>query len=207
MTKPDYRRAIAEYIREQARPPDKFSHQPRLYALAKLLAGDKSFDDDVLYAAAWMHDLGVFIGHRPEEPTALARWDHLAYVLKGAPDILRGCGFPADKIPAVLEAIRTHMPSGQPVAFEGVMLRDADILEQLGTAGILRTVSKVGRDTRFIRFSDALAALQRNLELLPDQLHLPSARLLAQPRLALLRDFLQGAQAEKAGVDFEAAPD
>jgi uncharacterized protein len=207
MTKPDYRRAIAEYIREQARPPDKFSHQPRLYALAKQLAADKAFDDDVLYAAAWMHDLGVFIGHRPEEPAALARWDHLAYVLKNAPDILRGCGFPAAKIPAALEAIRTHMPARQPVAFEGVMLRDADILEQLGAAGILRTVSKVGRDTRFIRFSDALAALQRNLESLPEQLKLPSARLLAQPRLALLRDFLQAAQAEKAGLDFEAAPD
>ena len=68
MTKPDYRRAIAQYIREQAKPPDKFSHQPRLYALAKQLAEDKSFDDEVLYAAAWMHDLGVFIGHRPEEP-------------------------------------------------------------------------------------------------------------------------------------------
>jgi uncharacterized protein len=205
MTKPDYRRAIAEYIREQAKPPDKFSHQPRLYALAKQLAGDKSCDDDVLYAAAWMHDLGVFIGHRPEEPAALARWDHLAYALENTPGFLRGCGFPAPKIPAVLEAIRTHMPAGQPASFEGVLLRDADILEQLGAAGILRLVSKVGRDTRFVRFSDALAALQRNLKSLPAQLQLPSARLLAQPRLAVLRDFLEAARAEKAGAEFEAA--
>jgi uncharacterized protein len=206
MTKPDYRRAIAQYIREQAKPPDKFSHQPRLYDLATQLAGGKAFDDAVLYAAAWMHDLGVFIGHRPEQPAALARWDHLAYALKNTPGFLRECGFPVGKIPAVLEAIRTHMPAGQPVSFEAVLLRDADILEQLGAVGILRTVSKVGRDTRFVRFSDALAALQRNIESLPGQLKLPSARLLAQPRLALLRDFLQAARAERAGVEFEAAP-
>ena len=43
-----------------------------------------------------------------------------------------------------------------------------------------------------------MAALQRNLELLPEQLKLPAARMLAQPRLAVLRDFLQGAQAEQA---------
>jgi len=64
---------MVEYIRAQAKPPDKFSHQPRLYQLAKRLAEGRAFDDDVLYAAAWMHDLGVFIGHRPEDPTALPR--------------------------------------------------------------------------------------------------------------------------------------
>src|SRR5438128_2537096 len=62
MSEADYRSAIAEYIRVQAKPPDKFSHQPRLYTLACALAEGKPFDDDVLYAAAWLHDLGVFIG-------------------------------------------------------------------------------------------------------------------------------------------------
>ena len=49
--------------RAQANPPDKFSHQPRLHQLARQLAESQPFDDDVLYAAAWLHDLGVFIGH------------------------------------------------------------------------------------------------------------------------------------------------
>jgi len=72
MSESNYRQAIAGYIRANAKPPDKFSHQPRLYHLAKRLAEAQPFDDDVLYAAARMHDLGVFIGHRPEEPAALA---------------------------------------------------------------------------------------------------------------------------------------
>src|SRR2546421_2183651 len=196
MNQPDFRAAITEYIRIQAKPPDKFSHQPRLYALARTLAEGQSFDDDILYAAAWLHDLGVFIGHRPVELEALAAWDNVAYAMKEAPRLLREFGFPEAKIPPVVEVIRTHQPSAKPAAFEGVLLRDAEILEQLGAVGILRTVSKVGRDTRFVRFADALRVLQRNFDQLPGQLQLESARRLAASRVQLMSDFLAGADSE-----------
>ena len=201
MTEPRYREAIANYIRAQARPPDKFSHQPRLYRLAKRLAQNQACDDDVLHAAAWLHDLGVFSGHRPEDPAALAVWDNVAYAVKEAPVLLRQFGFPEEKIPGVIEAIRTHLPSGQPTTFEGTLLRDADILEQLGAIGILRTVSKVGRDTRFVRLADPLGTLRRNVAQLPAKLQLDSARRLAQPRIQLLRAFLEAAQAEADGIE------
>jgi uncharacterized protein len=193
-----YRDAIADYIRTQANPPDKFSHQPRLYELAKQLAQGQPFDDDVLYAAAWMHDIGVFIGHRPEDPTELANWDNVAYAVKEAPGLLKPFGFPVQKIPAVIEVIRTHLPSAKPTSFEGTLLRDADILEQLGAVAILRTVSKIGRDTRFVTFEDALRVLRRNAEQLPSQLQLDSARALARPRLQILNDFLSAAKVENA---------
>ena len=48
---PNWRQTLTDYIRTQALPVDKFSHQPRLYALACRLAGDQPFDDDVLFAA------------------------------------------------------------------------------------------------------------------------------------------------------------
>jgi uncharacterized protein len=196
------RQAIAEYIRQNSKPPDKFSHQARLYRLACELAQGEPFDDDVLYAAAWMHDLGVFIGHRPEDPAALARWDNVAYALRETPRLLAGFGFPEAKVPAVLGVIRTHLPSTTPTCFEGILLRDADILEQLGAVGILRTVSKVGRDTRFVRFSDALAVLRRNLEELPGKLQLDSARHAAQARVVALRQFLEAAELEQSGIDW-----
>ena len=199
MSQLDFRAAIVEYIRAQAKPPDKFSHQPRLYALARSLGRGERFDDDVLFAAAWFHDLGVFIGHRPEEPLALARWNNVAYAIERAPRLLRDLGFPEEKIPAVLEVIRTHLPSEAPSSFEGTLLRDADILEQLGAVGILRTVSKVGRDTRFIFFEDALKVLRRNADELPARLRLEAARELALPRVKALRDFLEAASAEAAG--------
>lgn len=194
-----FRRALVDYLRVQAQPPDKFSHQARLYDLATQIGAALAHDDDVLFAAAWLHDLGVFVGHRPEDPAALAQWDHVIYVLDRAPALLAEFGFPGEKTPAVLEAIRAHQPADDPHTAEGVILRDADILEQLGAAGILRTVSKVGRDTRFLTFPDALRVLQRNLETLPGQLRLAPTRALAEPRVALLRAFLMQAQAE-AGV-------
>ena len=194
-----YREALVEYIRAQARPPDKFSHQPRLYQLAKRLAEGQPYDDDILFAAAWLHDLGVFIGHRPEDPAALAAWDHIAYANRQAPGVLRQLGFPEDKIPAVLEVIRTHLPSSTPTSFEGELLRDADILEQLGAVAILRTVSKVGRDTRFVRYADAVRVLRRNAEQLPAQLQFDSARRLAEPRVESLKTFLVAAEAEADG--------
>jgi uncharacterized protein len=197
-----YREALAGYIRRQAKPPDKYSHQPRLYQLAKRLAGRRPYDDDILYAAAWMHDLGTFIGHRPAQLAALAAWDHVAYVARKAPGILRRFGFPPEKIPAVIEVVRTHLPSANPATFEGVLLRDADILEQLGAIGILRTVSKTGRDTRFVRFCDALRVLNRNAQTLPGQLQLPSARRLARARLRLLNAFLTAAETEADGIEF-----
>ena len=194
-----YREALVEYIRAHAKPPDKFSHQPRLYQLATRLAEGQPYDDDVLYAAAWMHDLGVFVGHRPEDPAALAAWDHVAYAAKHVPQILKQFGFPEGKIAAAIEVIRTHLPSTKPTSFEGTLLRDADILEQLGAITVLRTVSKVGRDTRFVRYADALRVLRRNVEQLPAQLELASARRLAQPRVEILNAFLAAAESEADG--------
>jgi len=196
-----YRQAIADYIRANAEPPDKFSHQPRLYQLAKDLAEGQPFDDDVLYAAVWLHDFGVFIGHRPEDPKKLSGWDNVGYAMEKTPGLLRQFGFPKEKTPAVVEAIRTHLPSGQPTSFEGTLMRDADILEQLGAVGILRTVSKVGRDSRFVHFRDALRVLRNNLETLPSQLKLASTQRQADRRLLVLKCFLEAAEAELANTE------
>ena len=200
MSQPDFRAAIAAYIREQARPADKYSHQPRLYRLTQAVGAGQAYDDDIVYAAAWLHDLGVFVGHRPEEIEALSRWDNVAYAIERAPALLSQFGFPAAKVPAVQAAIAAHLPSGQPDAIEGVILRDADILEQLGAAGMLRAISKVGRDTRFPLFDDVLRQLRQNIERLPGQLRLPAARDLAGPRVELIRAFLAAAEAEGIGV-------
>jgi uncharacterized protein len=195
----NFRTTIADYIREQAQPPDKYSHQPRLYRLAVSLGAGLAYDDDVLYAAAWLHDLGVFIGHRPADPEALANWDNIAYAMGIVPGLLTQWGFPEAKIRAVVAAISTHLPSQQPTTVEGTLLRDADILEQLGAIGLLRTVSKIGRDTRYTTFADALQHLQRCLDTLPQQLHLPAARKLAEPRIRALNAILAAAYAEADG--------
>ena len=204
MAQPDIRAALVDYIRRAAKPVDKFSHQARLHVLTRQLGAGLDYDDDVVFAAVWLHDLGVFIGHRPEEPVALAAWDCVAYAMQQTPEVLGRLGFPAVKIPAVIEAIRTHQPQFQPLTLEGDLLRDADILEQLGAAVILRTACKVGRDTRFQFFPDVLRVLQKNADTLPGLLKLPAAQKLAEPRVRVLRDFLAAARAEGCADEADA---
>lgn len=192
----DFRTAIARLIEKEARPVDKFGHQPRLYALTRRIGEDLIYDDDVVYAAAWLHDLGVFVGNRPADPVALKNWDHVGYACSRVPGLLNQSGFPSEKIPAVLDAIRTHQPHDDPQTMEATILRDADILEQLGSIGILRSVSKVGRDTRYGRFSEIVPVLRKALADLPPRLRLESTRALARPRLEVLASFLQAVDSE-----------
>jgi uncharacterized protein len=196
----DFRSRLAEYVSSQALPIDKLGHQPRLYALTQLLGQGMSYDDDVVYAAAWLHDLGVFVGHRPEDPEALSRWDNVSYAMKQAPAALARCGFPATKVAQVVEAIRTHQPHLSPTSVEGTILHDADILEQLGAIGILRVVAKIGRDTRYPRFTDAAGTLRKALADLPGKLHLDNAKALAQPKIDLLESFLRAMDNESHGA-------
>jgi uncharacterized protein len=198
----DFRSSIADIIEREARPVDKYGHQPRLYALTQAIGEGLTYDDDVVHASAWLHDIGVFVGNRPDDLNDLRRWDHVNYACDRAAVVLSQAEFPPEKIPAVLDAIRTHQPQDDPLTIEATILRDADILEQLGAIGILRAVSKVGRDTRYGRFSDITPVLRKALAELPPKLRLKRARELAAPKLSVLAGFLQAVDAEASGLLF-----
>ena len=199
MTQP-WRATLYDYILREAQPPEKFGHQPRLYALTQQIGATRTYDDDIVYAAVYLHDLGVFTGHRPEDLERLKAWDNTAYAIAQTPAILNNLGFPESKIPAVQEAIRTHQPHHTPQTVEATILRDADILEQLGAVAVLRTVCKVGRDSRFQTFTQAVDALQKALDTLPPLIHLPQTRTLAEPRIAALRTFLASTHSEAGNL-------
>ena len=191
-----WRESVVAYIRAEATPQDKFGHQPRLYALTQKIGEGMVYDDDVVFAAAWMHDLGVFLGHRPADPDELARWNHVPYTIARSRELLPRWGFPEVKLDAVAEAIRTHQPHDNPVTTEAVILRDADILEQMGAIGALRAFVKVGRDTRYPSYSDVVPILRRAIERLPQQIRLDRARQLGEPKVAALRAFLEAVEFE-----------
>jgi uncharacterized protein len=201
-TAPDWRHSVMEYIGREAQPKDKFGHQPRLYALACSIAMGEGvdYDDDIVFAAAWMHDIGVFLGHRPNDPEALVKWDHVPYTIARTRELLAAWSFPAEKIDAVAAAIATHQAHQEPSEIEAVLLRDADILEQLGAIGALRAFVKVGRDTRYESFSSVLTMLRRALNDLPSQLRLNHAKLLMTARVEALRDFLAAVESEAGSL-------
>ena len=198
-SKIDWRGALLHFVEREAKPVEKFGHQPRLYELTKLIGRGLDYDDDIVYAAAYLHDLGVFTGHRPEDPEALSHWNHVLYTVAKTPQVLAECQFPPEKVAAVLKCIEHHQPNDEPETIESIILRDADILEQLGAMGILRTVCKVGRDTRFATFSDAQASLAKAIEVLPGKLRLETSKALAQERMRVHREFLVALATEADG--------
>ena len=198
MTGADWRQRVIAYIRAEAQPVDKFGHQPRLYALATRIGAGMEYDDDIVFAAAWMHDLGVFLGHRPKDPAQLSQWNHVPYTIRRSRELLTEWGFPQTKLEGVEVAIRYHQVRDNPSTVEGILIRDADILEQLGAIGILRAAVKVGRDTRYPTFSAIVPVLQNSVNQLANQLRTDSAKAMVQSRAEMLRSFLD-AMNEEAG--------
>jgi len=196
----NWRDKVVAYIRNEANPKDKYGHQPRLYALATTLGQGTDYDDDVLFAAAWMHDLGVFIGHRPEDTAELANWNHVPYTIEKTRELLNDWGFPAQSLDAVAEAVRTHQPQDHPELYEAVLLRDADILEQLGAVGALRAFVKVGRDTRYPTFSSVIPGLRRAVDELPGKLSTEAGRSMARPKIEILTAFLEALEKEAGAL-------
>jgi uncharacterized protein len=157
-----------------------------------------AYDDDILFAGAWMHDLGVFLGHRPKDPAQLSRWDHVPYTIRRSRELLTVWGFPAEKLDGVEAAIRYHQAKDEPTTVEGMLIRDADILEQLGAIGILRTAVKVGRDSRYTNFSSIVPVLRYAVNHLANQTRLTSSKVMAESRAEMLRSFLE-AMYDEAG--------
>ncbi len=202
MTTAAWRDSVVAYIRAETLPVDKYGHMPRLYALASSLGQGLQHDDDVLFASAWMHDLGVFIGHRPEDPAELLAWDSVPYTIARSRELLPAWGFPVEKLDAVEQVILTHQPKDEPVLIEAVLLRDADILEQLGAIGALRALVKIGRDSRFPTYSSVMPVLRRAVDYLPGRLRLESAQTLAAPRVQLLQTLIAAIESEAGELLF-----
>src|ERR1019366_6546576 len=121
------------------------------------------------------------------------------YTVSRTRDLLPGWGFPPEKLDGVADAIRTHQPKDNPTTPEGIILRDADILEQLGAIGALRAFVKVGRDTRYPTFSAVLPVLRSSVEQLPGKLHLTRSRSLEKSRIEMLRSLFNA-------IEYEAGP-
>lgn len=101
------------------------SHSGRDYELAHALAAavHVTLDDDVLYAAAYLHDIAAFAAYAKPDV------DHADEAARIVDTILAGTGFPMSKIDAVRGAIRTHMFEREPVGPEANYLYDTDALD------------------------------------------------------------------------------
>ncbi len=161
---PSWREVVNQFAAEHFHNPAwGYSHCQRDYDLARQLAAADGvkLDDDVLYAAAYLHDMAAF---EPWEKTGVDHADQAAAIVD---TILKNTGFPMQKIDAVRGAIRTHMFDRNPVGPEALYLHDADALDWLGAVGIARIFGLVDPHGGNPTGPEVVPMLESNLEKVP----------------------------------------
>jgi uncharacterized protein len=123
------RKLIQQYAKDltAGRLASGYEHSYRIYRLARKIGEGMEYDDEVLHAACFLHDIDMSSGH-PDGSAEKARV------------ILGETGFTPGKIETVYRAILYHMPggSGEEPSIEGKLLHDANLLETLGAIGLIR---------------------------------------------------------------------
>ena len=156
------------------------AHFERVYHLAIGLAKEENFtiDEDVIFAAAFLHDMGAFSPYRKNGT------DHAKRSAEVCVDVLHAIEFPMEKVHAVQDAILTHsyydIPSEQ---FESIVLHDADTLDFLGAIGIVRIISVTSRGSWASDLPKALSTLKKFRKELPEKLVTESAKKIGRLRV------------------------
>jgi hypothetical protein len=189
----DWRATVRELAASHFKNPAwGYSHCLRDYALAKELAAadHAALDDDVLFAASFLHDMAAF---PPWEDT---KADHSDVGARLVDTVLKGTGFPMEKIEAVRGAIRTHMYYRDPVGTEALYLHDADALDWLGAIGVARIMALVDPHGGNPDSKKAVGMLTDNLSKVPSRVLSPAGRTRVPERQAELQKFLSDLKRE-----------
>ncbi|MGH2523324.1 MAG: HD domain-containing protein, partial [Anaerolineales bacterium] len=128
-----------------ADPVHDFNHILRVLALAERIGQAESADMGILRAAVLLHDAaGAAPGPEPGNGNGHAgRATHQHTSAELARKLLKGEGWPEERIEAVLHCIRAHRFRGDepPQSLEAKILFDCDKLDVLGAIGVARTVA------------------------------------------------------------------
>jgi HD superfamily phosphodiesterase len=193
----DWRATVRDFAAKQFKNPAwGYSHSVRDYALARELAAADhvALDDDVLFAAAYLHDMAAF------KPWENEKLDHSDVAAGLVDTVLKGTGFPMAKIDAVRAAIRTHMYYRDPVGPEALYLHDADALDWLGAIGVARVMALVDPNGGDPDGPKAVKMLEENLKSVPARVLSSAGRARVASRKAELEGFLRDLRHESENL-------
>lgn len=193
----DWRATVREFAHAHFKSPAwGYSHCERDYALARELAAADhvALDDDVLFAAAYLHDLAAF------PPWANDKLDHSDVGADGVDTVLKGTGFPMAKIEAVRGAIRAHMYYRDASGPEALYLHDADALDWLGAIGAARILALVDPSGGEPDGPKAANMLADNLSKVPTRVLSPAGRARVPERKSELEQFLKDLRRESGNL-------
>lgn len=183
-----WRTVVSKFAQDHFHNPAwGYSHCQRDYALARELAAADHvvLDDDVLFAAAYLHDMAAF------EPWEKSGVDHADQAAELVETILKNTGFPMKKLDAVRGAIRTHMYERTPVGREALYLHDADALDWLGAIGVARILGLVDPKGGNPTGPEVVPRLESNLAKVPPRVLSPAGKARVPERQQQLALFLR----------------
>jgi len=193
----DWRAAVHHFVEANMKHPAwGLSHSIRDYELAtEMAAADKvMLDDDVLYAAAYLHDVAAFAPFRKPDV------DHQDEAARIIDSLLAGTGFPMAKIEAVRGAIRTHMFARDPVGPEALYLHDADALDWLGAIGVARVFGLVDPNGGAPDGPTVTKRLESSLTSVPPRILSKAGKARTPQRVRELEQFLRDLRSESADL-------
>lgn len=193
-----WRDGIIARLRTLEHPAWGPAHSRRVYSLAHQIAREEGLDadDDVLFACAWLHDVGTFgaFACGDEDPPECAA--------RAAERILAEAGLPKEKIDLTAHIIRQHSFEGEDRdSVEGRVMRDADMLEFLGAVGLMRLLSIVELEDWVPEPRAAVALAMQFAEDLPPKLFYQTSKALAAGRIDETHRFVESLGAETAELE------
>lgn len=148
-------------------------------------------DDDALYAAAYLHDMGGI------PPYAVPGVDHGDRSIQLVDSILRDAGFPMEKSALVKEIIDHHQYYRPPDTLRvAVLFRDADILDFMGAIDVARILSLTTREKFTPDLAHAVAAIKQQMTEMPKLLQSDAAKREGQKRALEMQQYLNALSAE-----------
>ena len=171
-----------------------FSHCQRDYRLAREMAAADhvTLDDDVLFAAAYLHDMAAF------DPWAEKKKEHGDVAAEKIDLVLADTDFPKAKLDAVRAAIRTHMFNYTPVGPEARYLHDADDLDWMGAIGIARMLPFADKKGGKPSTADMIKGIQAGLAAERNGIVTPAGKARMPGRIAEGKAFMDALARESA---------
>ncbi len=172
------------------------THSERDFQVTVALAKTQNspIDIDILFAAAFLHDLGG-IGSFQKEGV-----DHAVRSVELAGPLLQSFGFPMSKFDAVKEMILGHTYYGPvPQSPQAQFFREADVLDFLGIIGITRILAITQEPGQSGKLSSTVGLLNKFIIELPTKLLSPYSKSLAIKRVKEMQDFMSVLKVETFG--------
>jgi len=174
-------------IENVVHPAWGYSHAERNYhQTLKIAELEKvKIDQDVLFAASFLHDIGGLPQYEVEGV------DHGVRSAEIAIPLLKKIGFPEEKLEAVRSMIIHHIYYGpKPADHADQAFRDADMLDFLGPIGVARLISATSELGKYPSIKNAVDSILQLQKDLPQQFSFDTSKIEAEKRIQEAAPFL-----------------